>query len=140
MSSAESANAEVFDRLTLRVRCIHMNCGSLQTFNNSSSSALSFDSIESLQTVSKLLTIRSAAELYSVNFGMDGLQESQQNRGRERIFSTRSRDAGIRGGIPILNVSQFKGHLNPDPILLPRMFLNSRDIRNEKSTRGCTNS
>ncbi len=43
MSSAESANAEAFDRLALRVRCIHMNCGSLQTFNNSSSSALSFD-------------------------------------------------------------------------------------------------
>jgi hypothetical protein len=43
MSSAESANAEAFDRLTLRVRCIHMNCGSLQTFNNYSSSALSFD-------------------------------------------------------------------------------------------------
>jgi hypothetical protein len=48
--------------------------------------------------------------------------------------------AGIRGGIQILNVPQFKGHSNLDPILLPRMFLTSRDIRNEKSTRGCTNS
>lgn len=104
---------------------MHMHCSSLQTFNNSTFIC---------QTVSKLLTIRSAAETYLVDLAWM-VSKNLSIIVEGIILSTRSRGPGIRGGIPIFDVPQVEKHSNADPILLLRMFPNSKDIWNEISTR-----